>query len=162
MTQTQSLDCMMEPVARALLGEPNAGLSKGESLRFGANGSIEVNTKQGWFNDYETDTRGGVMALIEHKAGIADHASAFRWLEEQGIKEATQVKAAPTPPCFYDYRDEAGAVAFRVERRGKGHVPPYLQHGPDGNGGFVARGGIMQGVRLAGAQSRNTRRPGAC
>ena len=48
---------------------------------------------------------------------------------------------------FYDYRDDAGATLFKVERRGKDAAPPFLQHGPDGQGGFHAARGCMQGVR---------------
>ena len=33
---------LMEPVARYLLGEPNARLSKPDELRFGAHGSVAL------------------------------------------------------------------------------------------------------------------------
>ena len=38
-------------------------------------------------------------------------------------------------------------MLYRVERRGKGAAPPFLQHGPDGRGGFHSARGCMQGVR---------------
>ena len=145
MSYPEPLNQMMNDVARELLGVPNERLSRDGVLRFGSNGSIEVNTAEGWFADYEANVRGGVLDLLEHKAGL-DHASAFRWLEEHGIKEPSN-DTVKTGPTFYDYRDETGAVLFKVERRGKGMVPPFLQHAPDGRGGFHSTKGCMQGVR---------------
>lgn len=140
---------LMEPVARKLLGEPNNRLSRGSRLRFGAHGSTEVDVSEGWFDDYEANVRGGVLKLIRHKGGVGSDADAFRWMEDNGIKERSQFngQARTTPPTFYDYRDEDGKVLFKVERRGKGMIPPFLQHGPDGHGGFHAKPGCMQDVR---------------
>ncbi|MBV2147441.1 AAA family ATPase [Sphingobium sp. AS12] len=72
-----------------------------------------------------------------------DKVGALQWLEGEGMIEPRE-KHAKT---FYDYTDEHGAVVFRVERLGKGHAPPFLQHGPDGRGGFICRKGCMNGVR---------------
>lgn len=143
---------LMPKVSRVLLGEPNPRLSKGARLRFGAKGSMEVDTDEGWFDDHEANVRGGVLQLIQYKEGC-DQAGAFRWLEDKGLKDR---HAATLPPMeekpagnvFYDYRDASGAIAYRVERRGKEMVPPFLQHGPDGNGGFRSARGCMQGVPL--------------
>jgi RecA-family ATPase len=151
-TYAEPLSGMMNDVARELLGSPNKRMSHERDglLRFGANGSIEVNTVEGWFCDYEDGkTRGGVLDLIAHKAGIRDHAAAFRWLEEHGIKQPSNDTGAgaATAPTFYEYADETGEVLFKVERRGKGKAPPFLQHGPDGRGGFHSARGCMQGVR---------------
>ena len=63
-------------------------------LRFGSHGSIEVNTKEGWFSDYETKVSGGVLELIQHKAGVSDRAGAFKWLEAKGIKKPSEKVAA--------------------------------------------------------------------
>lgn len=148
MTGAQPLNEMMNDVARELLGVPNERMSRERDgvLRFGSNGSIEVNTDEGWFNDYEANVRGGVLDLIAHKAGINDHASAFRWLEEHGIKEPSNDTDRPDP-LFYEYTDENGEVLFKVERRERAGGKTFLQHGPDGQGGFVCRKGCMQGVR---------------
>lgn len=141
------LSPMMGDVAAALLGDPNNKLSKPRDgiLRFGNRGSVEVNVLEGWFSDYETGTKGGVLDLIKHKGGAPDDASAFRWLEEHGIKEPTE--ATETASTFYDYRDESGDVAFRVERKLRGKEKTFLQHGPNGLGEFHCIPGCMQGVR---------------
>lgn len=143
----ESLTGMMNEVALELLGKPNDRLSdkQGGTLRFGNQGSIEVNIKEGWFSDYECKVSGGVLELLAHKAGL-DHAGAFRWLEEKGIKQPSEDGGAHRS-IFYDYRDEKGAVLFRVERKQRGREKTFLQHGPDGQGGFVCRSGCMRGVR---------------
>ena len=150
----QNLDFaqLMPKVAARLLGKPNAGLSKGSRLRYGTHGSLEVDTAEGWFRDYElggedSATRGGTLDLIQRELNCG-RAGALTWLEEQGMKD-TDRDAAPRAAqakVFYDYRDATGAIAFRVERRGKGMSPPFLQHGPDGKGGFHSARGCMQGV----------------
>jgi RecA-family ATPase len=150
---------LMPKVAELLLGQPNARLSRGQRLRFGNKGSLEIDTGEGWFSDHEASVSGGVLELIRHREGC-DNAGAFRWLEDQGLKVATRFVGRPTSNVandgsnrvkpqriFYDYCDEDGATLFRVERRGKDAVPPFLQHGPDGNGGFHAARGCMQNVR---------------
>lgn len=151
MTHAQSLSTMMGPAAAALLGAPNERLSRLTDgvLRFGNQGSIEVNVGEGWFSDYEAGVRGGVLDLIKHKGGAANDAAALTWLEEHGIKDKSDRRAVTQPEesRFYDYRDEGGAVIFRVERRVQDGRKTFLQHGPDGSGGFVCRKGCMQGVR---------------
>ncbi len=54
MTHAQPFAAMMGDVAKALLGKPNDSLSRprdGE-LRFGSQGSMQVNVKDGWFADH--------------------------------------------------------------------------------------------------------------
>ena len=147
MSYAEPLDKMMGRVAREILGTPNKHLSDndGERLRFGSQGSIEVHTGEGWFHDYECKVKGGVLELIAHKEGIATRAGQLDWLEAKGIKEPRADSAAAS--TFYDYPDESGAVLFRVERKGSGTSKTFLQHGPDGQGGFRCAKGCMQGVR---------------
>lgn len=149
MTHAQPLTAMMGDVATALLGKPNDHLSRprdGE-LRFGSHGSMQVNVKDGWFADHECGVHGGVLELIKHKGGAPDDASAFRWLEEKGIKDRDQSDTGKPVSTFYDYRDESGDVAFRVERRQRGKDKTFLQHGPNGLGEFHCIKDCMQGVR---------------
>ncbi|NML94734.1 AAA family ATPase [Novosphingobium sp. TW-4] len=141
---------MMGKVAEALLGTPNERLSRPRDgvLRFGSHGSMEVSIRDGWFADHESDVRGGVLDLIKHKGGAANDAAAFRWLEERGIKEAAPLEGRQQQASrFYDYRDETGQTVFRVERKQRGQEKTFLQHGPDGAGGFHCKPGCMQGVR---------------
>ena len=44
---------LMSKAAPLLLGKPNERLSRGSRLRFGAKGSVEVDTDEGWFDDHE-------------------------------------------------------------------------------------------------------------
>lgn len=145
MTYAEPLAPMMADVASELLGSPNERLSKPREnlLRYGSRGSFEVNTAEGWFADYEAGAKGGVLALVKHKTGAANDAEALKWLEDKGIKQPSEQAERK----FYDYRDETGAVAYRVERCPAGSMQRFRQHGPDGMGGFVARSGVMQGVR---------------
>ncbi len=50
---------LIEPVARALLGEPNERLSKPNELRFGTHGSVAVDLVHGTFYDHESNEGGG-------------------------------------------------------------------------------------------------------
>lgn len=145
----QDLTPMMQDVAKALLGKPNDKFSRPRDgvFRFGSHGSIEVNTREGWFSDYEASVRGGVLELIKHKGGAKDDASAFRWLEERGIKEPSEPEDRKSSSIFYDYHDIDGRTVFRVERKQRGKDKTFLQHGPDGQGGFACRTGCMQGVK---------------
>lgn len=149
MIAQQPLTPMMPAVAKALLGEANQKLSQPSKglLKFGNRGSMEVNIHEGWFADYESDVRGGVLELIKHKGGAVDDAAAFRWLEEHGIKDRAPMQDARHESTFYDYRDEKGHKLFRVERITGPTGKRFLQHGPDGNGGFTTKSGCMQGVR---------------
>lgn len=151
MTYAQPLTAMMGDVAKALLGNPNDHLSKPRDglLKFGSRGSMEVNTVEGWFADYESGVKGGVLELIKHKGGVADNAGALQWLEDKGIKdrEVSPQNAAQPKSTFYDYRGETGEVLYRIERKQTGAQKDFLQHGPDGRGGFHAAKGCMRGVR---------------
>ena len=152
MATAQPLDFagLMSQAAPLLCGTPNAKMSKGNRLRFGTHGSMEIDTDEGWFHDHETKAKGGLLALIQHKQGC-DMAGALAWLEEQGLKERDnrpaevwQLGAHRTGPVFYDYRDEAGEILSRVKRTPDKR---FFQLGPDGKGGFHSVSGCMDGVR---------------
>ena len=82
----------IETVARHLLGEPNRALSKpGKKLRFGTQGSIEVDLGKGVWYDYEQGTGGGVLDLLVHRGIAKNRADAIAWLKGNSLEwiEAT-------------------------------------------------------------------------
>ena len=77
---------LIEPVARALLGEPNERLSKPNELRFGTHGSVAVDLAKGTFYDHESNEGGGVLDLVRIKIDSAKtRADAAKWLEHAGF-----------------------------------------------------------------------------
>ena len=77
---------LIEPVARALLGEPNERLSKPDELRFGTHGSVAVDLAKGTFYDHESNEGGGVLDLVRIKSDSAKTRSdAAKWLEHAGF-----------------------------------------------------------------------------
>ena len=77
---------LIEPVARALLGEPNERLSKPNELRFGTHGSVAVDLAKGTFYDHESNEGGGVLDLVRIKSDSAKtRADAAKWLEHAGF-----------------------------------------------------------------------------
>jgi RecA-family ATPase len=107
---------------------------------------MSVDREKGTWYNHETGEGGGVLPLIERERKCGT-AQAFDWLEDEGLKEPRPApERRASAPIFYDYQDEAGRLAYRVERRGKGAAPPFLQYGPDGKGGFHAAKGCMAGV----------------
>ena len=114
---------LAEPVARALLGEPNTRLSKPHELRYGTHGSLSVNLKDGTFFDHEAVIGGGVLDLIEHRTGC-NRTDAVLWLKERGLIDpprterstASTVTELPKVVAEYDYTDEFGALLHQVVR----------------------------------------------
>jgi hypothetical protein len=76
---------LLEPVARQLIGDPNAKLSSPTELRFGAKGSLSVHLGKGVWHDHETGAGGGLLDLIVHKGEARDHADAARWLRQRSF-----------------------------------------------------------------------------
>lgn len=126
---------MMADVANRLLGEPTQ--SKAGELRWGNKGSLSIDLAKGAWFDHEADNGGGVLDLVRRERGC-DKGGALDWLKGEGLLRDDNSAA----PIFYDYRDESGAVRYRVERRGKS----FLQHGLDGRNGFKCGKGCMDGV----------------
>jgi putative DNA primase/helicase len=136
---------LMEPTASALLGEPNASLSKPpRNMRFGTHGSMSVDLEKGAFYDHENNVGGGVLDLIQHKVGC-DRPGAMLWLTERGwLNESAGARPRPTranvtagPPsrivAKYPYTDEAGTVLFQSVRY---EPKKFSQRRPDGQGGW--------------------------
>ena len=74
-------------VARALLGDPNSRLSRGDEWRYRARGSLALHVageRAGYWCDFETDEGGGVLALVMREHGC-DRAGAMAWLQARGF-----------------------------------------------------------------------------
>ena len=76
----------MPDVARALLGEPNGRLSKGDRWRYGNKGSLSVDVKRGTWKDFEADRGGGVIDLVMIEEQT-DRARSIQWLRDNGFVE---------------------------------------------------------------------------
>ena len=99
-------------VALSLLGEPNAGMSRGVDLRFGRRGSISIDTSTGRWFDHQAGAGGGVLDLVMRETG-RDRAGAVGWLREGGyLDHAPRApQCAPTPP---DPRPSTLTAAVRL------------------------------------------------
>jgi hypothetical protein len=134
-------------VAKALLGMTNKHLSNDETLRRGNRGSLKIDLPDGVWHDKEANVGGGVLDLVMRERGC-DKAGALAWLEGEGLIQPRDDRGAEAPrPTFYEYADESGVVLFKVERHMRDGRRTFVQHGPDGQGGFVCKKGCMQGVR---------------
>lgn len=81
-----------EPIARALLGDPNRAESRPHELRFGGKGSLAVDLRKGRWFDHEAGEGGGMLALVRREiSGTA--ADAWAWLAAHGFAEASNDNA---------------------------------------------------------------------
>ncbi|CAM4016216.1 hypothetical protein VRRI112168_10795 [Vreelandella rituensis] len=132
---------LMEPVARELLGDPNAELTKGDNLRFGTHGSMAVDIEAGRWFSHEEDVGGGVLDLLAHELNLSTRAEQLRWLESNGFKERTDAKAKSRIVETYDYADEDGTLLFQAVRM---EPKSFRQRRPDGNGWKWSVKGVRQ------------------
>lgn len=137
------LKSLIEPVARYLLGKPNAAMSKKTELRFGTHGSLAVDLGKGVWHSHEDGVGGGVLDLIARETGITSRAEQLAWLEQHGLspKEPSACPERPEAPPFgrrvsvsYDYTDEGGNLLYQVVRL---EPKDFRQRRPDGNGGWI-------------------------
>src|SRR6266536_6481375 len=128
---------IMDGVARQLLGEPNAELSKPKAgkLRYGQRGSLEVNTIKGVFFDHETGEGGGPVELVMREEHC-DRASAREWLEKAGFSNGED-RADAGIEATYDYVDETGKLLFQVCRKRSGAKTRFVQRRPNGHGDWI-------------------------
>ncbi|GAB3380424.1 toprim domain-containing protein [Azotobacter armeniacus] len=132
----------IEQVARHLLGEPNANMSKPTELRFGTRGSLAVDLDKGTWFSHEEHVGGGVLDLIARETGITARAEQLAWLESQGLREQkpTQCPASPNVlvkpkiDTTYAYKNEKGRLLFEVVRF---EPKDFRQRKPDGKGGWI-------------------------
>jgi len=119
----------IEPVARALLGDPNPHLSKNGELRFGRNGSMSIDLEKGTAYSHEEETGGGVLWLIEREKKLHGKA-AFEFLHEIGCDVETEPPKPRRIVATYDYVDESGKLLFHVCRF---EPKTFAQRAPDGS-----------------------------
>lgn len=86
------LASLIEPVARALLGDPNPKLSSKKELRWGNRGSFCVQLEKGAWFDNELQQGGGVLDLIERETGLRG-PERWDWLREHGFISGERAKA---------------------------------------------------------------------
>jgi hypothetical protein len=110
--------------AKRVWGEPNAGLSKKDQLRFGSGGSKAVDLKAGTWYDHETSEGGGVLDLLLKI--VPTKKEAIDWLKtncgfqpqekEQERVIKMEAPAAKKLVATYDYNDENGNLLYQVRR----------------------------------------------
>jgi hypothetical protein len=118
-TDRANFSDIMEPVARALLGEPNRKLSNAHELRWGSRGSFCVDLQKGVWSDHETGQGGGVLDLITREKGLKGQ-DRFKWLEDHGFLSPSSKPNGDgrrdNIVAAYDYLDENGVLLFQVCR----------------------------------------------
>lgn len=130
----------IEPVARAIYGEPNLRLSSKTELRFGNNGSMDIDLEKGTAYSHEEKTGGGVLWLIQREKKLHG-AAAFDFLREIGCDVGARAERAKIV-ATYDYVDEAGDLLFQVVRM---EPKTFRQRHRDADGSWVWS---TRGVRL--------------
>jgi len=149
MQESSQLASLIEPVARALLGEPNRGLSSRTELRFGNFGSVSVDLQKGTWYDHETSQGGGTLDLIERQTGLRG-AERFEWLESNtnyrperphqrrpnGDGRGNGADRGGSPGrivATYAYADASGQTLFEVVRY---EPKTFRQRAPKPGGGY--------------------------
>src|SRR5262245_28049200 len=114
---------LLGPVARALLGDPNAALSKGNEWRYGNRGSLSIDLTKGVWFDHEVGAGGGVLDLIERETNLKG-PDRIGWLKQHGFEVGDAPGAGAngrSPPrrrivATYPYVDENGVLLYEIVR----------------------------------------------
>ena len=132
---------LIGPVARHLLGEPNAAEGSSTDLRYGTNGSLSINIEKDAWYDFEKCVGGGVLALVVHQEQAQDEDEAACWIEQRGLATGAVVTAVSkaVPAQFkivatYPYKDRSSALLYEVCRL---EPKSFRQRRPDGQGGVT-------------------------
>lgn len=117
---SEPIEKLIEPVARFLLGEPNARLSSKTELRYGARGSLSVDLAKGTWFDHELGKGGGTLDLVTRETGLRE-AERVRWMDEHGFEferdgqgNGTLPRKRSTIVGRFPYVDEIGTLLFEV------------------------------------------------
>jgi Toprim-like len=132
----------IKQAARALLGEPNAQLSKPDELRYGSHGSLSIDLEKNTFFDHEKNEGGGLLDLVQRETKARSKKAAMQWLQKNGFApfEATApIKAKVV--AVYDYKGGTGELLFQVQRF---EPKKFTQRRPDGNGWKYSVKGVRQ------------------
>ena len=127
---------LLTHVATELLGEPDQTANAGATLRWGARGSLKLDTKKGVWHDKEANEGGGVLDLVMRERSC-DKAGALEWMESKGFIEPAERKQ----PERYRYHDANGGVLYAKVRVDKPDRKYEYQH-PVGDTWRAGRGGI--------------------
>jgi Protein of unknown function (DUF3987) len=109
----------MGEVARFLLDKPNRAMSTGKNVRYGERGSLSVDIVKGTWFDFETNTGGGVLDLIERETGRRGD-DRFAWLREHEFKPNGSGKSSKPSSASSAKPDE------RLKKRIRGDRYPTL------------------------------------
>ena len=141
-TDNSSLARAMGPVARELLGEPNAKFSSKVELRFGSRGSMTVDLTKGIWFDHEAGVGGGVLDLLRLKRGLINGAG-LAWLEERGLITGRREEQAAPPPwerpiaATYPYQNAERNFCYEKVRFSDGLLPRFVQRQPKPGGRWI-------------------------
>jgi putative DNA primase/helicase len=136
-----NIGAYIEEVAKTYWGEPT--IRRGHTLRWGNNGSREVDLRKGTWFDFEANEGGGVIDLVKQNEGVSPLYTIPDILEKKfGIQKRVQesIKPARFMSACYDYVDENGEVKYQVQRF---EPKTFRQRRPDEKGDWVYN---MQGV----------------
>jgi KaiC/GvpD/RAD55 family RecA-like ATPase len=120
---------LIGPVAKFFWGDPST--VKPNEWRWGSHGSRRADLTKGTWHDFETETGGGVLQLVERETGCrgkaaADHLRKIGLLDADDRPTEEPIKSKPAMnkssfdkssiKAIYPYTDESGEVSFEVVR----------------------------------------------
>lgn len=70
---------------RALLGEPNKGMSSKNAWRYGGKGGLSVDLSRGVWFDHKSGDGGGALDLVIYLGHSTTRGGAAQWLRDQGF-----------------------------------------------------------------------------
>lgn len=130
-----NLSAHAEAIAKHYWGEPTS--RRGHLLRWGQQGSKELDLRKAVWFDFEANEGGGLICLVRKYEGATIMGSIPDILEKKfGIQKQAQVKLQPARfmSAVYDYTDEHGEVVYQIRRY---EPKTFRQVRPDGNGGWL-------------------------